>query len=107
MGVHVIAYELANGPVPEGKEIDHRCLNRLCVNPAHLRLATHAQNMQNQRLMVTNTSGYRGVSRSGDKWRARVKKDGKTYVGARTSNIEQANREAIAMRNRLFTHNTD
>jgi len=33
---HRIAYQLANGPIPEGLTIDHLCRNRACCNPAHL-----------------------------------------------------------------------
>ena len=41
---HRIAYELANGPFPDGMELDHLCRNRLCCNPAHLEVVTHAEN---------------------------------------------------------------
>lgn len=44
--VHRFAYELMVGPIPEGFEIDHRCNNRRCVNPAHLQLVTHPENCQ-------------------------------------------------------------
>lgn len=43
---HVIAYELAHGPVPDGKELDHLCRNPSCVNPAHLEAVTHRENMR-------------------------------------------------------------
>jgi hypothetical protein len=41
---HRVAWELTNGPIPEGLQVSHRCRERLCVNPAHLYLATAEQN---------------------------------------------------------------
>lgn len=46
VGVHRVAYELAVGPVPEGLEIDHLCRVRDCINPDHLEVVTHAENVR-------------------------------------------------------------
>lgn len=43
---HRVAYELANGPIPAGFMVLHRCDNTLCCNPSHLYLGNHDQNMQ-------------------------------------------------------------
>lgn len=33
---HRYSYILANGPIPDGLQIDHLCRNRACVNPPPL-----------------------------------------------------------------------
>jgi hypothetical protein len=43
---HRIAYELINGKIPDGMEIDHLCNNSSCVNPDHLEAVPHAENMK-------------------------------------------------------------
>lgn len=39
------AYELLKESVPMGKELDHLCRNRACVNPDHMEPVTHRENI--------------------------------------------------------------
>jgi hypothetical protein len=47
---HRISYEIVNGGIPDELLIRHMCHVRACVNPAHLRTGTHAENYEDSRI---------------------------------------------------------
>jgi hypothetical protein len=45
---HRFAFQLANGPIPDGLLIRHKCNNPPCVNPMHLLAGTNQDNMDDR-----------------------------------------------------------
>jgi hypothetical protein len=103
---HRFSYELANGPIPAGKFIDHRCHNGICVNPKHLRVASNKQNMENLAGARSNT-GVRGVTWNDwtGKYVTAVGHNGKQYSAGHYNTLAEAEAAVVAKRNELFTHN--
>lgn len=54
---HRLFYELLVGPIPKGMHILHSCDRRDCVNPAHLRPGTHAENLAEMTLRGRHARG--------------------------------------------------
>ena len=40
---HRVSYERANGPIPDDLIVHHRCGQKDCVNPSHLKALTHRE----------------------------------------------------------------
>lgn len=55
--VHRLFYELLVGPIPAGMHVLHSCDKRACVNPLHLRVGTHAENMAECKAKGRNARG--------------------------------------------------
>lgn len=76
--VHRIIYLMAQGCISEHQIIDHADGNQSNNRPANLRLATHSDNCANGRLRRTNSLGFKGVFKHGNKFAAQITKHGKT-----------------------------
>lgn len=52
---HRVSYEVFIGKIPSSMQIDHLCMNKLCVNPEHLEVV---DNKENQRRAAIVRGGY-------------------------------------------------
>jgi HNH endonuclease len=58
---HRLGWKLLRGPIPEGKELHHRCGVYACWNPDHLELVTHAENQRHLRKTQCSQTGHEPV----------------------------------------------
>lgn len=63
---HRWAYEAWVGPLEEGKQIDHLCRTRACVNPTHLEQVTPLENHRRSMRPDTSTHCKHGHERTED-----------------------------------------
>jgi hypothetical protein len=84
--VHIFAYELLVGPIPEGLKLDHLCRNRSCCNPAHLEPVTNRTNI------------LRGVSPAAQNARMTVCSRGHELSGANLYVSPKGKRQCVECR---------
>lgn len=57
---HRVSYQIYVGEIPEGKQINHRCDNRSCVNPDHLYAGTQQDNVDDAKERTGFLEGRQG-----------------------------------------------
>lgn len=62
MAVHLVSFNIHEGPVPPGKQVDHTCSNRRCFEPSHLELVTHKQNCKRRDERKSNSKSSDGCN---------------------------------------------
>ena len=78
---HRIVWEMHNGPIPDGMVIDHINGDAFDNRLSNLRLATHAQNLQNMRTRPACKSRLKGVRFDASRglWSAELRANGERY----------------------------
>lgn len=91
---HRVVWELTNGPIPKGTGhhgtvVMHTCDNRLCCNPAHLRLGTQADNVRDMREKGRNVDLT--TCRGSDHPRAKITPEIVRAIRDRRNSVKQLN----------------
>ena len=62
-----LLWEMFNGPVPDGLELDHLCRRPICIRPGHLEPVTHEENCRRKEpYQLQKTHCPQGHPYSGD-----------------------------------------
>jgi len=108
MQAHRYSYELANGSIPDGAVIDHKCYNPPCVRPSHLHAVSSKQNNENRHGANRNnhSSGIRGVTwhKGASKWAASIMHQRKNVYLGLYIDIHEAENACIEARQKIFSN---
>ena len=96
-----LAWLYVYGSFPKG-EVDHRDCNKRNDSIDNLREATRRINSQNKKIaMANNKSGYLGVNKRGNRYRARIRVDGKLINIGQFSTPQEAHEAYMRQKTKL------
>lgn len=95
VGTHRVAWAAANGSIPEGLYVLHKCDNPPCCNPEHLWVGTQADNLRDMREKGRGTAGRHGLPKGvyavpGSRYMAQLNRRGKSVYLGRFGTPEEA-----------------
>lgn len=88
-GKKIYLHRLLMNP-PDGYAVDHINHIKYDNRKSNLRICTHRENCLNVPPKSNNTSGYKGISKSNNKYRARITINGKEISLGRFNTIDEA-----------------
>lgn len=69
---HRVAWEMVNGPIPEGYEVDHIFHDKTDNRISQLRLVNRTDNNRNKSMAVKNRTGVTGVQFKKNRWEVQI-----------------------------------
>lgn len=92
---HRWAWERVNGTIPDDKVIDHICRQPQCVEVAHMRLATRAQNVWYQKPHPNKSGLPQHVRKEGRKFSVQIIRNKKMHRFGPFTTLEEATQVAV------------
>jgi hypothetical protein len=92
---HRVAYKVLCGAIPNGMHVLHQCDNPPCINPTHLFLGSHQDNMKDREAKgrTGRTMGRKGTASHASKLK---EKDLELILGSEASAGELAKRLSVS-----------
>lgn len=107
IAAHRVAWELTHGPIIDDMVLDHRCFNKRCVRPSHLRQVTLKQNLEHREGPNGQTvTGHRNVywMKTTRKFSVTLGHNGRTLYFGSYDSIDEAVSVAERARQRTFSN---